>query len=68
MDALTRMARQTKTHAPSVKQCHLEYRDNPRDRTIVSIMGVRRHWQAKRDEEALNPADRETMEVPRGLT
>lgn len=67
MDALTQTARQMKTRAPSARQCHLEHGDNPRDRIIVSITRVLRHPQVKRDEEALNFAERRTMEVPRGL-
>lgn len=66
-DALTPMAWQMKTLAPSARQCHLEHEDNPRDRTIASITRVMRPLPVEKDEEALNPAERGTMELPRGL-
>lgn len=57
-----------KTHALSARQYHLDHEDNPRDRTIVRFTRVMRHPQVKRDEEALNPTKRGTMEFPHGLT
>ena len=68
MDVLIQTALQLKMHAPNAKQCHLEHEGIRRDRTIVSTIRVKRdpQVQIKTDEEALTPAERETVRVPGG--